>query len=171
MQKCKGWPVSIWVDLGWIYFGPSDRDRAAQGGWARGAAAVRRRSCAPTAEQCRTSPKRRFPGPFRLVIGSGSEGAQRRARPGVLGARGALAWHAVAPGGVARPRTRQRAIARRSEGKQGVKRAWEGALPLRNAQEACRGEERRCRGSTAASRRFQAWQVGGTWGEAAWTAP
>ena len=28
-----------------------------------------------------------------------------------------------------------------------------------------------CRGSTAASRRFQAWQVGGAQGEAAWTAP
>ena len=27
------------------------------------------------------------------------------------------------------------------------------------------------RGSTAASQRFQAWQVGGAWGEAAWTAP
>jgi len=28
-----------------------------------------------------------------------------------------------------------------------------------------------CRGSTAASRRFQAWQVGGARGGAAWTAP
>ena len=65
------------------------------------------------------------------------------------GGVGALAWHAAAPGSVARPRARRRAIVRRSEGKQGVKRAWEGALLLCNAQEMCKGEERWCRGPAA----------------------
>ena len=46
---------------------------------------------------------------------------------------GALTWLAAAPGGVARPQARRRAIARRSEGKQGVKEGSVVLLPLRNA--------------------------------------
>ena len=37
------------------------------------------------------------------------------------GRMGALPWRAAAPGGVARPQSRRRAIVRRSEGKQGLK--------------------------------------------------
>ena len=46
-----------WFDLSWIYFGPSDGDRAAQGRWARGAAALVAGDRAPTAELVGGSPE------------------------------------------------------------------------------------------------------------------